>query len=201
MLLPESDLLFNFPADWVVRKYDATEAYQSLSGHGLKGVDFLALSPDGYLWLIEVKNFRPRYAAGLEYRAKRRSPEKLAAQVARKFSDTLRLIHIVDRALRKHWYRRLKLWYVERMAGDQHSNYWFWAEAKRRIDVPAKVVYVLWLETPEKKAAYGESTRALLAALLPPGASLFVAESERPNGLPFSAGPAGESSAQGQDLP
>ena len=54
MQLAESDLLFEFPDDWVVRKYDDTAAYQSLSGHGLKGVDFIALVPDGTLWLIEV---------------------------------------------------------------------------------------------------------------------------------------------------
>ncbi|MEM1359516.1 MAG: hypothetical protein AAGF89_15020 [Bacteroidota bacterium] len=183
----ESDLLFTFPDDWVVRKFDDTVAYQSLSGHGLKGVDFIALSPDGKLWLMEVKNYRPRQKAGKEYRAKRRPPAQLAAHVAKKFSDTHRLLKIVDASLRKRWWSRIRLYYLEKLRPNTASNYWFWTEAKRRADQPESlVVYVLWLETPEVPENYDEATRRELLAHLEPRIDLFVVEGERPHPLPIS---------------
>ncbi len=182
----ESDLTFFFPTDWVVRKFDDTVAYQSLSGHGLKGVDFIALSPDGKLWLMEVKNYRPRNdERGQEHRAIRRRPQELAEHVAQKFHDTRRLIRIVDSSLRKLWWRRAWLWYLENIRPNEKSNYWFWSEAFRRLNTSESIVFILWMETPEEPDNYDESTRTALTGLLEPTAHLYVAEAQRDMGLPI----------------
>jgi len=181
----ESDLTFSFPPEWVVRKFDDTVAYQSLSGHGLKGVDFIALSPDGKLWLMEVKNYRPRNdETGREHRATRRRPQELAGHVARKFHDTRRLIRIVNSSLRRQWWRRAWLWYLENIRPNEKSNYWFWSEAFRRATTLEAIVFVLWMETPEEPDNYDEATLSALTALLEPAAILYVAEAERDMGLP-----------------
>ena len=184
----ESDLTFRFPGAWVVRKYDDTVAYQSLSGHGLKGVDFIALSPGGLLWLVEVKNYRPRVSRrnGREYRAKRKPPATLAQDVVQKFTDSQRLIRIVNAYLRRRWWRRLQLWwYARRGRAVPRSNYWFWAEAKRRCAQPDQIRFVLWMETPERKTGYDDEVATLVRAGLPAGAHLTVAEAGRPHDLPF----------------
>jgi hypothetical protein len=185
-IFTESDLAFSFPAEWVVRKFDDTVAYQSLSGHGLKGVDFIALSPDGKLWLMEVKNYRPRNdESGREHRAIRRRPQELAEHVAQKFHDTRRLIRIVNSSLRRVWWRRAWLWYLENIRPNGKSNYWFWSEAFRRANTTESIVFVLWMETPEEPDNYDESTRKALTSLLEPTAQLYVAEAERDMGLPI----------------
>lgn len=184
----ESDLLFRFPNDWVVRKYDDTVAYQSLSGHGLKGVDFIALSPDDRLWLIEVKNFRPRVSErnGREYRAKRKLPADLATAVARKFMDSQRLIRIVDTWLRRRWWRRLQLWWLERQRRPTvQSNYWFWAQARRRCASPGNTTFVLWIETPEHPTDYADAVSQQLMERMPAGENVVVGASGRSLRLPF----------------
>lgn len=183
-IFPESDLLFSFPDDWIVRKFDETRAYQSLSGHGLKGVDFIALSPDGKLWLMEVKNYRPRFANEVEYRANRPDPEELAKQVAIKFTDTLRLLRIVNKALTAKWWFRL--WQRFRsLVPSRTSTYWFWTEAHKRMAEEQAMVYVLWLETPERNDDYDRSVQELLVQQLPVVGNLWVVEEERPEELPI----------------
>lgn len=67
----EDSLRFHFPVDWHVSQYDKTTFYRKKlekikpgkdeQGRNIgdpKAVDFVALSPDGALWLIEVKDFR-----------------------------------------------------------------------------------------------------------------------------------------------
>ena len=187
--LTESELIFTFPDAWTVRKYDDTVAYQSLSGHGLKGVDFIALDARGGLWLIEVKNYRPRISPrnGREYRAERKPPAELAEQIAGKFTDSRRLIRIVCAYLRRSWWRRLVVWYRQRRPATE-SNYWFWSEAERRLRTDAQVRFVLWMETPERKTGYDETVARLLRERLP-DLNITVAESSRANALPFAAAP------------
>lgn len=190
MTYSESDLLFTFPDDWIVRKYDSTVAYQSLSGHGLKGVDFLCLSPDGKLWLIEVKNYRMRK----NFRATRRSPGELAVHVGKKFSDTKRLIRIVNKYMRRRWWIALRLWWYGRgrwsgpsTGGPSRSasNYRFWWECLRRLGDSNNVNCLLWLETPELSTNYGGATGQALEAYLEPGNVLRIAEMQRPGNIPI----------------
>jgi hypothetical protein len=183
----ESDLSFTFPTDWIVRKFDSTPAYQSLSGHGLKGVDFLCLGADDSLYLIEVKNYRKR---GGGHKIVRRDPERLAEHVGRKFVDTKRLIDIFNRAMRRGWWPSLLLfWYLLHPRPRPNAHYWFWAEAERRVHLPENVYCVLWLETPESQFNYQAATEQALKAYLEPGNHLTVAEVSNPSGLAFTAVP------------
>ena len=178
----ESDLTFTFPDDWVVRKFDETVAYQSLSGHGLKGVDFICLEGADALWLVEVKNFRRRDE---RYRAVRRRPAALAGQVATKFTDSQRLINIVYRSMQRRWSTRFLLWWYRfYLRPRPKKTYWFWAEAERRLR-EGHVHYVLWLETPDAGPDYVEATTSQLRGLLPTVERLLVKTND--DGLPFTA--------------
>ena len=181
----ESDLEFVFPDDWWVRGFDQMAAYQSLSGRGLKGVDFIAISPDRKLWLIEVKNYRPRRRLDREYRATRKPPAKLAGDVAGKFTDSLRLIKIVNAYLHRSWWRRVQIWYRLNVRSNKASNYAFWATAHHLASRGLAPEFVLWMETPETNDDYDHRVYQELLALLPPGSNVIVAETEAPRGLPF----------------
>lgn len=137
----ESGLEFTFPESWIVRKFDATPAYRSLSGQGLKGVDFLCLPPGEELWLIEVKNYDT-------VQGPRKSPVELARHVAAKFADTQRLIRIMRKAMERNWWYRWKLHYY-RWTGspDRSSHSGFWTEADRRLSSMGAVC-LLWLQLP-----------------------------------------------------
>lgn len=180
----ESDLFFHFPDDWIVRKFDDTAAYQSLSGHGLKGVDFIALSPDGRLWLIEVKNYRPRYDDTREYFAKRRKPDDLARHIWFKYRDSHRLMQIVAASLEKKWW--FNVWKLySRVISNPNSNYWFWVEAHRRSKDADRLSYVLWMETPEGANDYNSSVEEHLLAALPHHTDLWVVETDNSKEIPF----------------
>ena len=183
----ESDLEIAFPDDWIVRKFDATAAFRSISGQGLKGVDFLCLAPRRELWLVEIKNFRPRAAHRTEAR---RHPRDLAQHVGAKFADSKRLIHIMNRALRTKWWSGpLRFWYRIVRVERPRSHYWFWLEAARRLEEPGRVVCVLWLETPERAPDYASATAAALSDLVDARHSLHLAESQGRPEIPIKVRP------------
>ncbi|WP_116105388.1 hypothetical protein [Lewinella sp. IMCC34191] len=183
----ESDLRFEFPENWSVRKFDQTAAYRSLSGFGLKGVDFLCLAPAGDLWLVEVKNFQRRLGRAF---TPRRGPDHIAKQVGKKFVDTGRLIRLMDRAMQRRWYGRL-LWLWSRLWGGLSTagHYGFWAEANRRVADPRRVVCLLWLELPDRENDYLITVRDAVEEELEPGVRLVVAGSQTGEKLPFSVTP------------
>ena len=59
--IQESGLVFTFPKNWVVKKYDEHRFYNYLSGLGFKGIDIIAITPERKLILIEVKNYINRF--------------------------------------------------------------------------------------------------------------------------------------------
>ena len=81
--LNEGALSFRFPDGWQICKYDDTsfqkEHFNSFAG-GSKGVDFVALSPEAVVWLIEVKDYRSR---------RRQKPMDLFLELAQKVRATL----------------------------------------------------------------------------------------------------------------
>ena len=167
----------------MVRKFDETAAYRSVSGHGLKGVDFLCLLPDGGLWLMEVKNYRTRHD---RYRSVRKNPAGLAEHVGTKYSDSKRLIKVVHRALDRQWWPALLLrWYSLHPRPRPNSHYWFWDEARRRIESARTVTCVLWIETPEDGDNYEVALTEALEEWLEPGNKLVVAEMDHPGNLPI----------------
>jgi hypothetical protein len=76
-------VIFDFPDDWQVGRYDAWSFYRSqIRGmwNGIKAVDLLALDPRRMLWAIEVKDYRMQ---------PRTKPSALPDEVARKVFYTL----------------------------------------------------------------------------------------------------------------
>ena len=181
--MTESNLTFTFPPDWIVRKFDATAAYRSVSGHGLKGVDFLCLVGADELCLIEVKNYHRR---GKRQLAIRRDPQALANHVGQKFVDSQRLIAIVYQAMQRRWYVRVLLRYYDwHRRPRPQSHYGFWAEAARRMEVPSHVHCVLWLETPEGGKHYERAAATGLREWLEEGTRLTIAARGRSQDLPI----------------
>lgn len=59
MQFEESRLLIEFDdRQWQVVQYDKHRYYRHLSGHGLKGADFIGIWRDEYLVIVEVKNYQ-----------------------------------------------------------------------------------------------------------------------------------------------
>ncbi|PHI21606.1 hypothetical protein CEQ90_01980 [Lewinellaceae bacterium SD302] len=166
----ESDINFTLAPSWVVRKYDDHTFFRGLSGFGLKGVDFIALLPDGRLGLIEVKNYHPRpdKVNGTVHPIKRKKAADLAKNLDQKYHDTLRAIRVVGRYYRTKWFYRWRfqlLYPFERLA---NSDLYFWKEASRRADGPIPVVIILWLETPKAAKKYRGKIYAYLSSRLEP---------------------------------
>ena len=81
--IKEGNLTFSFPDSWDVSKFDAwtyyTRNFQSVCG-GCKAVDFVAITPQPQLWLIEVKDYRKHL---------RTKSIDIADEIAAKVRDTL----------------------------------------------------------------------------------------------------------------
>ncbi len=64
-------------------------------------------------------------------------------------------------------------------------NSWCWAEDRPRGERNNNTVFVLWMETPERKTGYDEAIEKLLLERMPTGEEVIVAEASREHGLPF----------------
>ncbi len=76
-------LIFRFPNDWQVSKYDNWGFYRtgfSRMWDGIKSVDLLAVDSEKTAWLIEAKDYRQN---------SRTKPSDLSHEVAYKVFDTL----------------------------------------------------------------------------------------------------------------
>ena len=76
-------LIFDFPDNWVVSKYDDWSFYNNrfkCMWNGIKGLDLLAVSPSHVAWLVEVKDYRTN---------RRTKAIDLSEEVSRKAFDTL----------------------------------------------------------------------------------------------------------------
>lgn len=95
----ESDLTFSFPNDWTVKKFDSTKFYKYLSGYGLKGVDFIVISPKEELILIEVKNYYNRWNKNEKDIASsfEKNLHPFSKKISEKFKDSFRLLKIVEK--------------------------------------------------------------------------------------------------------
>ena len=76
-------LVFSFPDDWAVSKYDDWSFYRDHFAkirNGIKAIDVLAVDPGGVAWFIEAKDYRVNT---------RTKPSELSDEVARKVLDSL----------------------------------------------------------------------------------------------------------------
>lgn len=89
----EDRLVFHFPDDWHVVKYDDKRSFASrrFKIDGTKKVDILALSPDSRLLVIEIKDFR-HHAIENMHRLKPDGDDPLHIEVAKKVRDTMAVL-------------------------------------------------------------------------------------------------------------
>ncbi len=187
-IFQESGMEFSFPSDWIVFKYDEHRFYQYLSGSGLKGVDFIAISK-GNLYLIEVKNYTERFYKEDSHPMDLliSAPETYVDRYYRKFEDTFRLLDIIESYYhRKWWYRNLfpyyKSWIGETAMLKKETG--FWSAAIDLLKNPAEVKLVLWLElAPEypkdKKVAILDYFQKTIQSKIPKEMSLIIANSKK----------------------
>lgn len=144
MTFKESGLTFKFGPGWVIKKYDEHAYFRSLSGMGLKGVDFIAIRQEKELVFIEVKNYRTRYNADMDqsFEVVVKPTAELAYELKRKSEDTLLAIDAVLQYYRRSWwYRRFRqLWM--RWPWLQHNRA-FWSRADELAN--HRLHFVVWL--------------------------------------------------------
>ncbi len=145
----ESDMQFSFNQDWVIKKYDEHAYFKVLAGQGLKGVDFIGIYKEKFLYLIEVKNYKQRIyspAAATRTDLKGEVPP-LALTYINKIDDSLKLIRVVQRAHKRKWWFRI-LYYVQDFIGDTRLNkdWKFWRKVYELSTQASSVFSVLWLE-------------------------------------------------------
>ncbi|MEM6398329.1 MAG: hypothetical protein AAF741_18400 [Bacteroidota bacterium] len=160
----ESGLPFSFPADHWVRAFDEHRFYQAISGHGLKAVDFAVLPPEGPLQLIEVKNYHPRLdEQGIPYPVVHPTVDDLVEQLISKYSDSQRIIRVVDSYYQRKWYFRLQLQIasqVPKLFPDSDLLFWTRAEQRNQQFEPQPV---LFLAIPELLLDFRRSVAEKLA--------------------------------------
>lgn len=106
MTFKESRLLITFDSSWSVLPFDRSAFFKTLTGQGLKGVDFIGIQ-DNHLFLIEVKNYTRAQNQNL--------PDPPTADIFRevleeKYHDSLRIIRIIHATFRRHMVFRWWQW-------------------------------------------------------------------------------------------
>jgi len=155
----ESGLVFNFPTDWKVIKWDEHRFFGYVSGRGFKGVDFMGLREEE-LYLIEVKNYQDRRPENGEhpFDLVLSDPDFYGEIFLQKFADSFALIAIIEKYyLRKrlfNWWSRqnyLGLSILARIPFFQKRDLIFWTRAAQIIrSHPERVQLMLWLEPGPK---------------------------------------------------
>ncbi len=190
MVFQESGLVFNFPIDWKVIKWDEHRFFGYVSGRGFKGVDFMALRNEE-LYLIEVKNYRNRRPQDEQHPFDLLFAESdfYGEIFLQKFADSFALIEIIKKYyLRKrffNWWSQRNypgLNILARLPFFQKRDFIFWTQAAQIIhNYPEKVQLVLWLEPgptiPSEK--YTELKEKLYAyfkknPILPEGVTITI---------------------------
>lgn len=158
MTFEESGLRFHFPDDWLVRKFDSHKFYRGMSGFGFKGVDFVALPPEGPLLLIEIKNYfnrNPRVNAPVP-QDQLPAPDVLAAKLHEKSEDTLKAILAIQRYYLRSWSYRVFLPLAFRWRRNK-SEWVFWTLVFQRAHNDKQAQFVCWLESKSGMAAWREA--------------------------------------------
>ncbi len=154
MIFKESGLEFNFPKQWVVKKYDSHPFYKGMSGMGMSAVDFICITEQEEILLIEVKNYKDRHEKQMEYILTLFDDHNriLANRFIEKVEETLMGIRLIAQYLAKSkWNRwryrllnhsRLKKWIL-----NTDRLCWLWLNEQINAQ-PSQVKLILWLELP-----------------------------------------------------
>ena len=119
----EREVQANFDKEWGVIKLDEHRYYKSVSGLGLKGVDFIAVHPSFGLVLIEMKNYK---------NGKDSIPVELSDLMVQKRKGTLKLINTIYKYYQRQFYFRLIIYIGWKFL---YPKEWLiWLQAKEHLD-------------------------------------------------------------------
>lgn len=169
--------MFHFDDRWIVKKYDAHRYFAGLASQGLKGVDFIAISPDSIL-LIEIKNYRRRHDWQKEnpFSKVEKQPDVFVNKIVDKAEDTLRgLTAIGQYYYRKWWFPLIQPFLHQFSAAKRESI--FWIQAYQLISDKKNITFILWLETEKPQ----EEIRRQILSHLKHQLSKLVAQAEISN--------------------
>jgi len=152
MTFQESDLTFQFSdADWQIEKYDAHRYFKTLSGAGLKGVDFLGIYCGREVVLWEVKNYHTNQAVkNHRYLIVEHIPTFIE-NIVDKVTDTLMAIRVIQQYLMRQWWYRFYGRYRSFIPTFlvQYKDWFFWHQVQEKINNDAPLIFVLWLEVDD----------------------------------------------------
>ncbi len=156
-LFEESDLIFRFNKDWIIKKYDAHQYYKTISGLGMKGVDFIGIYQYSTVVFIEVKNYRIRYSNKGFHRLYDvfDHPGALAEKIQQKFSDSAKGVIVVHNFLNKRWWLKPIFPLLKRIPYSKwtKSDNLFWIRSRELIRL-GKVKNLLLIETEDAYPGY-----------------------------------------------
>lgn len=185
MKFKESDIEFEFGRDCLVKKFDEHRYYNILSGSGLKGVDFIVIYKNEFLYLIEVKNYKKRSFSPVapDVSDLLGDPCPLVDQFVEKIQDSITLINVVKKYLAKKWWFGLTEW-IKKMLPEDYSlnrDMDFWLKAKAIIENDkSKLQTMLIIDFDEKYESLSSAEIAQLKFSLSKNISLGL------EGLTFS---------------
>lgn len=164
----ESNMFFKFDNHWVVKKYDAHRFFAGLAGAGLKGVDFIAISPDKLL-IMEIKNYRRRHDWQKEdpFDAVVDDPDEFIYKITDKVEDTLRGITAIGKYYRQKW------WYflvapLLRLFKYSQQDWSFWLQVYERSHTQSNIIFIIWMETESPQVAIRETLNQKITNNLKP---------------------------------
>ena len=148
-IFQESDLQFQFSdTDWRVKKYDTHRFFKTLSGAGLKGVDFLGIFQDKQVVLWEVKNYHTNQANKSQNYLIVENTVVFIENIIGKVTDTLTAIRVIQQYLNRQWWYRFYSAYSSYIPTFliRQKDWFFWHQIQKISKEKGAVTFVLWLE-------------------------------------------------------
>ena len=138
----ESRILFEFGNSWDIVAFDKTKFYKTISGLGVKGVDFLGIY-ENRLYFIEVKNFTQYNEideSTFDFKAFR-------TKIIIKFEDSQRAIRLIHRHYSRKWWHKIRKFLPTRFISWMDKDYFFWEKSYQIMQLGADHhIFILWIE-------------------------------------------------------
>lgn len=155
-IVQESNLEFTFSSEWYIKKYDTHPFYLSISGEGLRAVDFIGIHPNGDWWLMEVKNYRNRRNTEQIRIDKNMEGDMpiLFQTVQQKILDTQAGVQAIGTYLERKWWYRWRYYLLNRFGWQKkllQKDRMFWMKlSELMVEQSTKGKTFLWLELPDR---------------------------------------------------
>ncbi len=138
----ESQIQFSFYDSWDVVAFDKTKFYKTISGLGVKGVDFLGIH-NQQLYFIEVKNFN-QYSSIIE---KEFDFKAFRNNIIIKFEDSQRAIRLIHEHYARKWWYSSSQYLPKRILSLFAKDFLFWEQCYKILNNSTQNSrFILWIE-------------------------------------------------------